>query len=114
MKVVKWEDGKLGDPTKPPPRHSGWGGISLHGKDTGTQRIAVSVAHFVPGGGNERGPRPTPDAEVILYILSGSMTIKTGKEEATLNPNDSVYFPPGEERETRNNGVVPLTYLVIR
>lgn len=115
MRVVRLEDGRVTDPTKPRPGHFGHSSISLHNKDTGTQGISAFVIHILPGGIVERG---IVTHEAVLYVLSGCMTLtvfsKKGQVVATLNPNDSVYEPAGEEREIRNNGVVPLTYVGFR
>ena len=107
MKVVRVGEGRHYDP----PGHWGCWPLRIHGKEeSGTQGLMISYAHFLPGGGGKDDGAPI---ERVYYILSGSITIKAGGEEATLNAGDSVYRPANEPGVFINNGVVPSTNLVI-
>ena len=107
MKVARAGQGRRHEA----PNHWDYWAMRMHGKEeTGAEKVWVAYVHFLPGGGGKDDGLP---AERIYYILSGSLTLKAGGEEVTLNAGDSVYRPPGEGGEYRNNGVVPCTNLVI-
>ena len=93
------------------PGHFDMKALRLSGKDeTGAQKFWVGLSHFLPAGGAEFDASPT---EKVYIVLSGQVTVKTEKEEQTLNPLDSVYLAPNEGRSIINNGKVPASMLVI-
>jgi quercetin dioxygenase-like cupin family protein len=92
MKVVRKTEGTV---YEAPLHFNVWSTRKLSDKDT--QRISVSLSHFLPNGRVDMSGSP---AEKLYYILSGSMAVKNkAGEEATLQAGDIVYFAGGEERE---------------
>jgi len=107
MKVMKLNDAKEYQAAK----HFKMAAMRLQGKEeTGVQKFWVGLSHFLPGGGAEFDATVT---EKVYIVLSGQVTVKTEKEEVTLNPLDSVYLAPNEGRSVINPGKVPSSMLVI-
>jgi quercetin dioxygenase-like cupin family protein len=107
MKVMRLNDLKEYQAAK----HFKMSAMRLQGKEeTGIQKFWVGLSHFLPGGGAEFDASPT---EKVYIVLSGQVTVKTEKEEQTLNPLDSVYLAPNEGRSVINPGKVPASMLVI-
>jgi mannose-6-phosphate isomerase-like protein (cupin superfamily) len=86
--------------------------LRVQGKEeTGAQDMWVGLSHFLPGGGASMSGN---NFEKIYFVLSGTITVITkGGERIVLRPNDSLYIPPGEEREIINGENVPASMLVI-
>lgn len=107
MKVMRLNDVKEYEAAK----HFKMVAMRLQGREeTGVQKFWVGLSHFLPGGGAEFDSSPT---EKVYVVLNGQITVKTEKEEVTLNPLDSVYISPNEGRSIINNGKVPASMLVI-
>jgi quercetin dioxygenase-like cupin family protein len=107
MKVMRLNDLKEYQAAK----HFKMSAMRLQGKEeTGIQKFWVGLSHFLPGGGAEFDASPT---EKVYIVISGQVTVKTEKEEQTLNPLDSVYLAPNEGRSVINPGKVPASMLVI-
>lgn len=86
--------------------------MRLQGREeTGTKNFWMGLSHFLPGGGAEMG---SSDFEKVYFVLSGTLTVVTpDKKEITLEPTDSLYIAPGEERYLINREKVPASMLVI-
>jgi mannose-6-phosphate isomerase-like protein (cupin superfamily) len=107
MKVMRLNDVKAYQAAK----HFNMTAMRLQGKEeTGVQKFWVGLSHFLPGGGAEFDASPT---EKVYIVLGGAVTVKTEKEEVTLNPLDSVYIGPNEGRSIVNPGKVPASMLVV-
>jgi len=104
MKVIKKTEGT---PYEAPKHFNVWSTRKLSDKDT--QRLSVSLSHFLPNGGVEMSGSPT---EKMYYVISGSMVIKTKTGESTVGAGDIVYFAADEEREIRVVGTEVCTILV--
>lgn len=105
MKVITKEQGTPYEAAK---HFNVWSTRKL-GAGADTQRLAVSVSHFLPNGGVEMSGSAT---EKMYYIIKGSMVIKTKTEEKSLEAGDIVYFAPNEEREIRIPNSEVCTILV--
>ncbi|HEY8528660.1 MAG TPA: cupin domain-containing protein [Paenibacillaceae bacterium] len=109
MKKVEVKDAKPYNP----PKHFGMTALRLHGKEeTGTSKFWVGMSHFLPGGGAEYDYEDSP-TEKVYVVLDGEVTVKTKKETVVLRKWDSLYIPPYEGREVRNETNLPATMLVI-
>jgi mannose-6-phosphate isomerase-like protein (cupin superfamily) len=107
MKVMRINDVKEYEAAK----HFKMVAMRLQGKEeTGVKKFWVGLSHFLPGGGAEFDATPV---EKVYIVLGGAVTIKTTKEEVTLNPLDSVYIAPNEGRSIVNPGKVPASMLVV-
>jgi len=94
------------------PGHFNMVALRVQGKEeSGAQDMWVGFSHFLPGGGATMGAN---NFEKIYFVLSGVITITTKSgEKLVLKPYDSLYIPPGEEREIVNNENMPASMLVI-
>jgi len=108
MKLIKKDQGQ---PPKPAKQHFGQSGITKVSQEDGSQRLHVSVSHFLPGGGAEMYASPT---ERVYYGISGSLIVRgKAEDEYLIGPGDVLYIPPGEERSIDTVGTEPATMLVI-
>ena len=90
------------------PNHRGYSSLRLFGLDAGgPKQFTVGLSHFLPGGG--AGPDASP-TEKVYVVLSGELTVIAGGEETVLEPYDSCFIGPNEEREiiNRSNDVVTM------
>jgi len=93
------------------PKHYDMRSLRLQGFEPGGPQVAwVGLSQFLPGGGALDGASPL---ERVYVVLSGSMTVVAGGQQATLGPLDSCCIPGGESREVRNPGNEVATMLVI-
>lgn len=108
MKVVRAEErGTHFEPAN----HWGCWPMRIHGKDeTGATKFWIGISEFLPDGGGKDDGMP---AERVYYILSGTMKVKSGDQEFTLNPGDSVFRPAGEPGEYWNCGNTPCVNLIV-
>jgi len=108
VKLIKHGEGQA----KTASRHFGQCGIDKVSSEIGSQRLRVSVSHFLPQqGGAEMYASPT---ERAYFGISGSVMIR-GKQgdEYLVEPGDVLFIPPGEERSIEVMGTEPATMLVI-
>lgn len=107
MKVIKKDQGQA----KQAERHFGQSGITKISPKDGSQRLRVSLSHFLPQGGAEMYASPT---ERAYFGVSGSIMVRGKKgDEYLVEPGDVLYIPPGEERSIEVVGTEPATMLVI-
>ena len=74
-----------------------------------SQRLTISLTHFLPGGGTDMSGSPN---EKTYFVLSGSMVVKGKTEEYLIGPGDVLYIAAGEEREIKVIGSEPCTILL--
>ena len=110
MKKVELKDVKAYEA----PGHFGMTAMRLHGKEeTGATKFWMGLSHFLPGGGAEWAYEDNP-LEKVYFVLSGTLTVVTpDKKEITLEPTDSLYIAPGEERYLINREKSPASMLVV-
>ena len=77
----------------------------------GTERLAVSVDTYAPGGSTE--PHAHDDREQGYYVIAGRAEITIGDETRQVGPGASGYMPPGLMHAFRNVGDEPLSVAVI-
>jgi quercetin dioxygenase-like cupin family protein len=107
MELIKREEGIA----KTAKRHFLQCGISKVSTERGSIRLNFSVSHFLPGGGAEMYASPTERAYFGLY---GVLLIKDKQgNEFVLEPGDTLYLPPDEERSIEVLGNEPATMLVV-
>lgn len=94
------------------PGHHGCAALAMTDwPKAGPQSFAVSLSHFLPGGG--AGPDSAP-LERVYVVTAGRLKVMIGGEEAVLEPNDAVYIRPGEVREIHNPGNDVASMIVVR
>ncbi|HEY6630552.1 MAG TPA: bifunctional allantoicase/(S)-ureidoglycine aminohydrolase [Rhizobiaceae bacterium] len=61
------------------------------------------VMEVLPGGGSER-PEPDGDAEGVLFVVEGEVTVTIGGASHELTPGGYAFLPPGSKWSLANNG----------
>jgi oxalate decarboxylase/phosphoglucose isomerase-like protein (cupin superfamily) len=105
---------KLIDPEALPTMSFDWGVIKPLVATDNTDGAAVSLVHVVllPGQGHERHNHP--DADEVLYILSGrGEQMVDDASTFPVGPGQAVFIPTGAFHSTVNTGWEPLTLLAI-
>jgi quercetin dioxygenase-like cupin family protein len=93
------------------PNHFDCKALRLAGfADVGPQNFWVGLSHFLPGG--RAGPDATP-LEKVYVVLCGHLTVRVEGREEVAGPMDTVFIPPGEEREIVNAGNEVCTIVVV-
>ena len=93
------------------PKHFGVYGVQKVVEGKQSKRITVNYSYFQPNGGAEMGASPK---ERIYYVTKGSITVNgKGGEKHVLNPGDTIYIGPGEERDMVINDGKPAEVFVI-
>jgi quercetin dioxygenase-like cupin family protein len=94
------------------PAHFDCSTFRIVGKDeTGASKYWVGMSHFLPGGGCEMGGT---DHDRFYYVIEGQLTVYDDKgNKYVLNPTDSIFMLPGEQRRVANETNFPVTTLVV-
>jgi quercetin dioxygenase-like cupin family protein len=93
------------------PRHHGMSTVRLQGADaSGASGFTVGLSITLPAGGAEAS---SSSKERVYVVLEGELTLITPQEEIVLNELDSVWIPPGAERELANRTNRPAMFLVV-
>jgi oxalate decarboxylase/phosphoglucose isomerase-like protein (cupin superfamily) len=101
-------------PSDLPTQTFGWGTIKWLVTPDRTQGAGLTFGEVVllPGRGHDRHNHP--DAEEILYVLSGEGQQMVGDTEPfPVRAGDTVYVPIGVYHSTRNTGWSPMHLLAI-
>ena len=102
------------DPDSVPTHTFDWGAIKWYVTPSGTPGAGLTFGEVVvmPGGGH--GRHNHPDAEEILYVLSGEgeQMLDDG-EPFPIGAGDTIYVPVGAYHSTRNTGWGPLRVLAL-
>jgi len=61
------------------------------------------VMEVQPGGGSER-PEPDEDAEGVLFVVEGEVTVTTGGVSHQMKPGGYAFLPPGSKWSLANHG----------
>ena len=105
---------KLVDPTSLPTMTFDWGLVKLLVAAENTDSPALSVLHVVllPGKAHDRHNHP--DADEILYVLTGEgeQMLDDG-EPFPVRPGQTLFIPRGAFHSTLNTGHEPMTILAI-
>jgi (S)-ureidoglycine aminohydrolase len=65
------------------------------------------------GGGSDR-PELDPDAEGVLFVVEGSMSLSLDGKQHTLGAGGYVYVPPASSWTVKNSGAAPLKFHWVR
>lgn len=71
------------------------------------------IMEIEPGGGSDR-PESDPQAEAVLFIVQGELTIELGGGKHTMLPGGYAYIPPGSNWIVRNDSGEPVRFHWIR
>jgi (S)-ureidoglycine aminohydrolase len=71
------------------------------------------IMEVEPGGGSAR-PEPDADAEGVLFVMEGEVTVKLGRKSQRLQPGGYAYLPPSSGWTLKNTGKAPARFHWIR
>ncbi|MCA1769942.1 MAG: (S)-ureidoglycine aminohydrolase [Halomonas sp.] len=66
-----------------------------------------------PGGGSER-PEPDPEAEGVLFVVEGEMTLTLAGERHEMLPGGYAFIPPGSVWMVKNETDAPVRFHWVR
>lgn len=71
------------------------------------------VVEVAPGGGSDQ-PETEADAQAVLFVVAGGMTLTLEDATHDLGVGSYVYIPPGTDWAVRNRANAPCTFHWIR
>ncbi|MFC6488337.1 bifunctional allantoicase/(S)-ureidoglycine aminohydrolase [Nitratireductor sp. GCM10026969] len=71
------------------------------------------IMEVQPGGGSER-PESEPQAEAVLFVLEGELTVRLDGQVHRMEPGGYAFLPPGSGWTVRNEGTAPVRFHWIR
>ncbi|MBD8871010.1 bifunctional allantoicase/(S)-ureidoglycine aminohydrolase [Nocardioides donggukensis] len=71
------------------------------------------VVEVAPGGGSQR-PEPDPDAEAVLFVVDGELSLSVEGTRHRLAPGGYAYLPPGCAWTLHNDSAGTATFHWIR
>lgn len=71
------------------------------------------IMEVSPGGGSER-PEPDPEAEGVLFVVEGEMTLTLAGERHRMVPGGYAFLPPGSKWQLRNESDAPVRFHWVR
>lgn len=71
------------------------------------------VMEVAPAGGSDR-PEPEADAEAVLFVVEGELTVTLDGEKHLLTPGGYAYLPPASGWTARNEGTGTVRFHWIR
>jgi (S)-ureidoglycine aminohydrolase len=71
------------------------------------------VVEVAPGGGSE-DPEPDPNAEAVLFVVDGTLTLKADGDTYDLEPGGYAYLPPIVDWSLHNTTGATATFHWIR
>ncbi len=77
------------------------------------ESFAQYVMEVAPNGGSEK-PEPDPDAEGVLFVMEGEVSVAIDGLEHRLQPGGYAYLPPSCGWTLRNDGATPARFHWIR
>ena len=84
-----------------------WGDTRLWVLARPLSGFAETFSHYVvevaPGGGSEL-PENDQDAEAVLFVVAGTLTLSLEEDGHLLAPGSYVYLPPGAAWQLQNDG----------
>ena len=77
------------------------------------ETFAQYILEVAPGGGSTK-PEPDPEAEGVLFVVSGQAVLTIGSKAHTLKPGGYAYLPPGAAWKFSNKAKTPVRFHWIR
>lgn len=71
------------------------------------------IMEVLPGGGSDR-PDPDPDAEGVLFVVEGQMSLDLAGQRHAMAAGGYAYLPPGARWTLRNDSLSPVRFHWIR
>lgn len=71
------------------------------------------IMEVAPGGGSDR-PEPEADAEAVLFVLEGELTVVLDGRKNVMQPAGYAFLPPASGWTVRNHGAEPVRFHWVR
>jgi (S)-ureidoglycine aminohydrolase len=71
------------------------------------------IMEVAPGGGSDK-PEPDAQAEGVLFVVEGELTLRLAGETYTMTPGGYAFIPPASGWSVRNRGTEPVRFHWIR
>lgn len=71
------------------------------------------IMEVAPGGGSQQ-PEPEADAQGVLFVVEGEVTVTLDGERHVLRPGGYAYLPPASGWTVKNEGAEPARFHWIR
>ena len=71
------------------------------------------LMEVAPGGGSDR-PEDDPDAEAVLFVMEGGLTLTLDGAQHRMTPGGYAFLAPGAQWTARNHTSEPVRFMWIR
>jgi (S)-ureidoglycine aminohydrolase len=71
------------------------------------------IMEVAPGGGSNK-PEPDPDAEAVLFVAEGALSLTLNSAPHLMQPGGYAFIPPGAKWSVTNEGAQPARFHWIR
>jgi len=71
------------------------------------------IMEVQPGGGSEN-PEPDPEAEAVLFVVEGELTVELDGRKHRMEPGGYAFLPPESRWTARNESSAPVRFHWIR
>ncbi len=71
------------------------------------------IMEVAPGGGSER-PELDPEAEGVLFVVEGELSLTLAGERHPMTPGGYAFIPPGSDWQVKNEADVPVRFHWVR
>jgi (S)-ureidoglycine aminohydrolase len=71
------------------------------------------IVEVLPGGGSDR-PEPDADAEAVLFVVEGALSLILNGTPHVMRPGGYAFIPPGASWSAANEGAEPVRFHWIR
>jgi (S)-ureidoglycine aminohydrolase len=71
------------------------------------------IMEVAPGGGSDR-PELDPEAEGVLFVVEGELSVSVGGRKQAMKPGGFAFLPPSSNWTARNEGSAPARFHWIR
>ena len=78
-----------------------------------TETFSQYIMELGPGGGSDR-PEPDPEAEGVLFVVEGEMTVALDGKSHQMSPGGYAFIPPASAWSVRNTSDKPVRFHWIR
>ena len=78
-----------------------------------SETFSQMIVEVAPGGGSDR-PEPDPEAEGVLFVVEGEVTVTVGGAAHRMETGGWAFLPPGSGWSVRAAGKVPARFHWVR
>ncbi|WP_444985052.1 bifunctional allantoicase/(S)-ureidoglycine aminohydrolase [Halomonas mongoliensis] len=71
------------------------------------------IMEVAPGGGSER-PELDPEAEGVLFVVEGELSLTLAGERHAMTPGGYAFIPPGSDWQVKNEADAPVRFHWVR